>query len=310
MNQGLVSLPKDERWNFWLKNSYEYFQNTVSAVKLSASVPEEVLERFEIIRKLILHSYFVYEFLDIAMEKALLTFELALKNRFKEKEGEWPVGQYSSLCKLIKWGSDNGLFEEDEPAIQYLRELRNDIAHPKDRQQYGHLSLFIVHNVAEVINGLYEDVDLRKSRKEEEKEVDLKLTDFIQDGAELESEDVRLILFKACLLYYNNKIMPEEYYFLFWPIFNPIPDNENTDVCLPMVICSHSWKHTAEGFVVKDSLNEQEIRLKRIVKNENINKFRKWKTDIEMHNPDLMFEINIRLSEIRSEIRNKQNNIA
>lgn len=310
MDQGFISLPRDERWSIWLKNSYAYFQDTVSAVKLGASLPQEILERFEIIRKLLLHSYFVYEFLDVAMERALLTFELALKIRFKEKEGDWPGGQHPSLSKLIKWGSNNGLFEEDEPTIQYLRELRNDIAHPKDRQQFGHLALFIVHDVAKVINGLYEDVELRKSRKEEGKQIDSILNDLTQNGAELELGNVRLIIFKACFICCNNKVIPKKYYFLVWPIFDPIPQNENTNVSPPTVICSHTWNHTNEGFVIKDSVHEQEIWVKRIVKKENMDKFNKWKTDLELHNPGLMFGINIELSKIRAEICNKQINMA
>jgi hypothetical protein len=44
MNQG-INLARDERWDGWLKNSFDYFQEIASAIRLDSQVPEDVINR-------------------------------------------------------------------------------------------------------------------------------------------------------------------------------------------------------------------------------------------------------------------------
>ena len=41
-------------------------------------VPEDVIRNFEIVEKLLVHSYFEYKFIDEAYEKAIRSFEMAM----------------------------------------------------------------------------------------------------------------------------------------------------------------------------------------------------------------------------------------
>jgi hypothetical protein len=158
--------------------------------------------------------------------------------------------------------------------------------------------------VAEVINGLYEDVDLRKIRKVEEKAVNLDLNRLLENGAELElKEDLRLIIFKACLLHFNNKETPKKYYFLFWPIFNPTPQNESVDICEPITACSNNWEISNDVLYLRNLDDGQEIKLRQIIKNESIAKFTKWKQDFEASDFPLQTFINARIGELRMKVR-------
>jgi len=306
MDQAIHSLEKDDRWEGWLKSSFEYFQNMVSAFTFVNQVPEAVVKRFEIVRKLILHSYFEYEFLDVALERTLFIFELALKTRYYEIHSKKPTGKNSKLVNLIKWASEQGLFDDDESAIQSLRELRNDMAHPEKDQLFGHLSLHGIHRIIDVINGLYEDVNLRKSRQHQETKVQSLLDEYLNNGAELELQEVRLIIFKASLLYYDNKVVPSKCYFLFWPIFDPTPRDENVNICEPIVLSSNCWEFTDDSFRFKSDVDNQEAKLRRITKSENALKFEKWRKDFEASEFPLTHMIDYQFGEIRIEIA-KQN---
>jgi len=304
MDQG-INLLRDERWDVRQENSFGYFQKIASAIEFNPQVPEDVISRFEVIKKLILHSYFVYDFLDVAMERALLTLELSLKIRYREIIGTKPPRKCSKLSHLIKWAGDTDLLENEESAVDNLRKLRNNIAHPRNYQLFGDLALHVIHPVAEVINGLYEDTDLRKARKIEEKTISLELNKLVRNGGELElKQDLRLIIFKACILYCNNKVTPKKFYFLFWPIFNPTPQNENVDICEPIIVCSNSWEIANDVFYLKNLDDGQEIRLRQITKNENTIKFVKWKQDFEASDFPLQSFINVRVGELRIKVRN------
>ena len=47
-------------------------------------VPEDVVKCFGVIKSLLAHSYFEYEFIDVAYSKALQTFEMAMSLRYRD----------------------------------------------------------------------------------------------------------------------------------------------------------------------------------------------------------------------------------
>lgn len=77
-------LEKDGRWDAW-GYTHEDFDRIVSRVAFHTGVPEDVVKRFDIVKKLILHSYYEYEFLDLVYERALTTFEMALLMRHEQE---------------------------------------------------------------------------------------------------------------------------------------------------------------------------------------------------------------------------------
>ncbi len=303
MDQAVNTLAKDARWEGWSKSSFESLQTMACTFGFAHQVPKAVVKCFDVVRKLILHSYFEYEFLDVAFERTLFIFELALKIRYEEICGKRSTGKNSNLRKLIHWASTQGLFEDDETAIQSIRQLRNDMAHPERNKLFGYFSLDGIHKIVEVINELYEGIDLRKSRTQQEAKAESLLDEYLKKGAELELRNFRLIIFKASLLYCDNKVFPPKCYFLFWPIFDPTPRDERVNVCEPIIFSSNYWEFTDDVFRFKSDVDEHEFKLRRITIKENIQKYEKWIKDFEASEFPVRYIINYRIGEIKGCVR-------
>lgn len=254
--------------------------------------------------------YYEYEFLDVALDTTLLTFEMALKIRYREITGEKfkkKKKDKSEFICLIEWGTNQELFEDDEPVIHSLRRLRNMTSHPENHRLAGPTSLDIIHRIAEVINGLYEDVNLRKARKREESKVNTHLQKIIENGAVLEFNNKRLIIFKAELLQFKNWSNPNNYHILFWPIFDPVEKNGKIDTYDPFLFSFTDYKFEGDSFYVYNKMYDKEAKLLRIVKPENDLKFREWKTEFEKSAFSLKFFIDMRIAAIKSRIRAQRN---
>ena len=137
-------LEKDRRWDSWNINSIQYFERLASRIKFAPPVSDDITQRFEVVKKLITYSFFVYDFLDVAFERALFTFELALRKRYFEITSRSHQRKKLNLAKLIKWGNKQELFEDEEEVIHSLLRIRNETAHPKSYQLWGHLSIGLI----------------------------------------------------------------------------------------------------------------------------------------------------------------------
>lgn len=183
-NQNEKLLIKDSRWDLWGINSIQFFEKVANSLTFKPIIAEDIVKRFEVIKKLVLFSYFEYDFLDIAFQNALMTFEMALKIRYKELMDKKPIRK--SLKTLIEWGVKQELFEDEEFIIDALRNLRNSLAHPDNYQLLGHLSLNGIQRTAEIINSLYENLDLRRVRKAERNNLESNFNTLMKEGAILE----------------------------------------------------------------------------------------------------------------------------
>jgi len=306
MDKASEFLIKDQRWEGWQDTSLEYFQSIIKAFTFQHEVPQTIVKQFAIVCKLILHSYFEYEFLDVALERALFIFELALKTRYEEIHSRKPTRKESGLFQLIAWANRQGLFEDDEKIVHALRELRNEMAHPNKDILFGYLSLHIMQRIVEIINELYENVDMRRSRHHEEKKVNELLDHFRQSGAELDLEDIRIIIFEARLLYFNNIVSPPKYHFLFWPIFDPTLHNNAVNISEPIVICSKGWIFADSVFRIKNIITEQDVVLKHMTKNANIQKFENWKHDVALSTLPVKYLIDFQIARIKANIRSEE----
>jgi len=297
-------LEKDRRWDRWSITSTQYFERLGSKIKFSPPVSDDITQRFEVVKKLLFYSFFVYDFLDVALERSLLTFELALRKRYFEITSSKPSKKKSSLAKLIKWATEQELFEDDEQVIHALKRIRNETAHPKSYQLWGHLSIELILRTVEIINDLYEDVDLRRTRKQKEKQANDELDKFLENGAILESTDKRLIIFKAVLLFCNNKNERTIYRFLFWPIFDAGVKDKSVDICDPILVNCDSWKYVDDKLIFNE-MNGQRLKLNRIDSVENGRKFDHWKQAFTSSNFPLSFFVNSRIGELKLQYRNK-----
>ena len=283
----------DSRWETQVRfQSIDDFRALAGQITFSARVPEDVKERFRAVRKLLVHSYFEYEFVDIAFERALFTLEMALKRRRVQLENEtrlWDLRR-ERLYDLIEWAGEETLFEGSTESVHSLRHLRNKAAHPDQYTLAGVSVLNVPQRIAEVIEGVFGDPALRKKRKSERQRAQKLLDDVASEGAVLQTEADRLLIFRAELLHYENRPAEEEdsYWFLFWPIYAFGEDETMVDVSRPIVMEATAWEKVeesgAEGLRVRgrgEEGRETPLRLQRPKKPENIERLSDWLGEYE-----------------------------
>ena len=263
--------------NIWISQglkTLDDFKQKLPEIQFIDLVPPDVVKFFKIIQKLLIHSYFEYEFIDVAFTKALTGFEMALKIRYKELTGE---AAKMRLYGLIKWGIKNNLFEFDD-SIDIIREIRNFSVHPNDYHFAG-LTLFnSFSTIVDTINGLYLDPLLRKERKNKTEKVNTILDDFTKDGAILEIPDKRLIIFNAKMLFLDNIPDPNKYYFQFWPIFDvPTPEAKEYELPKPLRLISGQWKYIDDVFFSDD------IKLIKITEEHLLHRFQNFLDQFNNH---------------------------
>jgi hypothetical protein len=156
-----ATLSRDEVWDAFQVGPYVLFCDHASqAIQGREELPQKVKERLDVIEALLHHSYFEYEFLDVAMERMLFTFEMALRARMEELD-ILDQGVRRNLVHCIDDASDAHLFEDGEYAAHTLRKIRNRCAHPKRNSRHGPMALGIIERVMSIINGMYDDPSLR-----------------------------------------------------------------------------------------------------------------------------------------------------
>lgn len=211
----------DEIWSIFYGTSCsieEFNERIVPELYLKPQVHTDVIESFRVIKKLILHSYFEYKFYDIATTQSLLTLEMALKLRYKEiNSQEW--SNKKRLNDLMDWFEEEIYFEVyNNEYLKRIRQIRNWVAHPSQHFSSGPHTKHIIENVLDLINGLYEDPELRKDRMKLTRMINEKLLEF-KNGIRCTINNVTYFAFNAWLAFVNNKKTPFEVYFYFTPTF-------------------------------------------------------------------------------------------
>lgn len=153
----------DETWSVFASFSADprdFVKEFLPEIYLKPKVAKAVKENFEVIEKLLLYSYSVYKFYNVATLKSLLTLEMSLKIRYREVTGvEWG---HKPLKLLIDWFQKRNYFEVyNNDFLIHIREIRNMLAHPNDHTFSGPHSRPVIENVLDLINGLYEEPGLR-----------------------------------------------------------------------------------------------------------------------------------------------------
>lgn len=138
--------------------SFLSFQNNfVPTYTFSNSVPKDIRDEASLVHKLLLHSYFEYEFIDIALTQAIISLEKALKTRYYEITGNNPDNKI--LEKLIKWAVDNGYIKQQNKGfIDTLREIRNRKVHATEKSLGGMAYIRTVYATLDFVNDLFSTV--------------------------------------------------------------------------------------------------------------------------------------------------------
>ena len=185
-------------WQYALKAEtlQDFKENVLKPIYINPSVPDDIQGEIKLVEKLLIHSFFEYEFIDVALTHAAFTLEKALK--IKSKEIGAGLNPKLTFEKLIEWFFVNGYFETDNIEVpNQLRNIRNDKVHRAEKSLGGVIFMGKVYHTLDLINDLYEDHNLRKDRKSIRKSVNEKLQEFIKEGVILDTGKERLLVYNA-----------------------------------------------------------------------------------------------------------------
>lgn len=248
----------DETWTVFTNFSADletFIKEFLPDTFLKPQVHKDVVENFQIIRRLLEHSYFEYKFYDVAALKSLLTLEMALKLRYKEINSvDWE--RKKPLIQLINWFQKQNYLEVyNDDYLKMIREIRNHLAHPYQHFFSGPHSRPLIEGILDLINGLYEDPVLRKERMVLTTAIINQLHSF-KNGIKCEINNSSHFAFNAWPAFINNKNTLQEIYFYFNPTFT-IPEHnlQSSNWIVPQVISfkGNSIKFTSSQIEIKDS---------------------------------------------------------
>ena len=300
-----VSLSRDPIWEGYGGPSFDDLQKAADeATDLREEVPSDVQGRFELVRDLIAHSYSEYDFLDAAAERALLTFEMALKRRLRDLGRDF--NDKVPLAQLIEWGEEDHLFERSRNQIHALREIRNSTAaHPSGDSRLGPNGIHLVRSVVFDINQMHADLELRKERKKKRAALRQTLTEVTAGGAVLkglttdDGKQVDLLIHQARVLLVDNWEDPLEYVVGACPIFDPTPDAKGR-VHVPQSIYLRAERWERNGSAVHLGTGDDEIMIHPIEMEENRLMYQeKWKNPLQEADRSVLDTVEHRLGRVR-----------
>lgn len=155
-------LKRDEIWEiFGIESQEEFLNKFVPNFILHQNTNADVKMEYGEIEKLVKSSYQNYKFIDHAVSKAFMVYEMALHLRYEEIYGKkWKKDFKSLIDKLC---NDN-IFEVSKELLHKMRKIRNGYAHLREHS-FGGVAMFHWFRLhVMIINECYEDLNLRKKR--------------------------------------------------------------------------------------------------------------------------------------------------
>jgi hypothetical protein len=302
-------LRRNSLWDGFTNVSYRELEKAADRiVSFREDVPDNVRNRLDVVRRLIRHSYFEYDFMDVAAERTLFTFEMALKSKLRDlgrEPGEKP------LAKLIEWGAEGYLFERGEEAAHAVRNLRNHEAHPDRNGRKGPAALHLTEQVVWMINEMYADREQRKDRFEKRKALQGKLGQAVEDGAVLEGvydqegNPLRLLIHNAQVLLVDNRSKQTVYHVAACPVFDPTPsdaESKKVEIADPIHVEASYWKEPHN--VVRLVGRNGECTIHPIEKKKNQRRYlQKWKQKPEEDRKTALTTLQFLIGELRKDLR-------
>lgn len=266
-----MELVKHTGWD--VASLSDYKASLLEDVYIKKEVPESIQADLRVVEKLMLHTYYEYDFIDIALTQGVFIFEKAMRIYYRE------LGHTKKLTleKLINWFFNNGYFETDHVSeIHSLRDIRNKRVHDTDRHEKGFLYLKTVYTIVDLINDLYEDRQLRVERKEIVLKTQLELCELYKNGCLFELSGKKYIGYQAIAVFLNNKTGLHDLSLNLWLIHDPKAisfKNGFADNCLKATISN--WR--LENKVFTGTLKE-DGSLFRItpIDEKNMQKYQAW----------------------------------
>lgn len=283
--------------------SYKQLKNFANSIVLREEISKDVKKEFKTIKDLIVCSAKNPNFLGVAYDRCFLIFEMALKKRFEEIEKK---KTQQSLLQLITWADKNQFFEEEVDQVRKINKLRRKSAHPEQWNLLGAIPFYGIQFIKNMINGLYEDIKLRKARKLEYERFDKLFKQFNKKGAILEMKDSKLIIFHSQLLGIENRITPSVYNFLFLPIFDlTIRKDKSVNNPRQIIFKIEKYSRKLNKLQFSTSSNYKEVSLSMITNSRDKEKFQNWKKKFTEHEFSLVNLIYYQTTQLKNYIRNE-----
>jgi hypothetical protein len=272
-----MGIEKDHIWEvFTGAETFEAFQkNLLTEVYLNPQVPDDVRDLILIAQKLLKHSYFEYEFIDVALTHAIFAFEKALKIRWTEIHGE---STKKMLAELIDWFYDNNYFEaSNKEVLHNLRQIRNNKAHDERKSLGGVAYMQKVYITIDFINDLYENPSLRIQRKKETELLTEQFNSLFKKAAILTFNNQRLIVFSSYPVFIDNKSARNILSLSVCPIFD-LSAYKNGMHFIPEHIqfSLSDWKWGDDRFTATDIKSGKPVIISTIDDDTNKIKFEAW----------------------------------
>jgi len=277
----MFEIKADEIWEFFngAKSFDEFQKNILKQVYIKPQVPEDIKSEIQIIEKLLLYCYFEYQFIDLALSQSIFALEKCIRIRYSEITGK--PSKKLNFAALIDWCFDNTYFETtNRDILSQLRNIRNGKVHSEQKSLGGIAFLQKVYSVFYLINDLYEDSTLRIIRKKEIEKLQKDLIDLLKDGGIINYNGKRTIIFKADIVFLDNKSTSNTLDLVVWPIFDPEPyRNERYFKPYSFEIQMKDWKLNADSFTGLNSIDNSGISFLKIIDDNNKGKFNRWRDE-------------------------------
>lgn len=133
--------------------TFESFQKKmVPAFSTNEAIPEMIRRRLGLVQKLIVHSYYEYEFFDAALDKSFQTLELSLHLKYKSIYRDKPG--LKNLKPYLDWAVRERVIQNVNHKL--MADLRNHVAHLKEDTVLGMMGLNVIKFIGvEIIPQLF-----------------------------------------------------------------------------------------------------------------------------------------------------------
>lgn len=270
--------------------TFEEFCDKLPVFWFRKEIPDDVIKNFEVVEKLLAHSYFEYKFIDEAFTKAIHTFEMAMRIRYKDFHQSKQSLSFNSL--IIKL-SELNLFDTSLETLKHLKSMRNNFAHPDRHSFAGTIYWNSIEKIPRLINEMYEDVNLRAERVSKAQEFVKELRERnLESGIVLQTSSENVILFRLQLLMINNKHAPMTYLLACTPIFDLAPIGE-TGGNVPQLLGLKVINPVFDGstLVAENFFDAEVITFRRIEDcKEVLNEYESWNSIYMNHKLKFMYE--------------------
>lgn len=272
-----MELHSQKIWD--VPNLDEFKKRLLEKVHLKKEVPEEIKEQLMVIEKLMIHCYYEFDFIEVAMLQAIIVLEKALKFRFIELGNT--LTNKIHFEDLINWALQEKLFEDGNPDIYHgLRRIRNEKVHSQVNGKGGILYLKGVYRIFDFVNDLYENVELRKERQKILKNLHETFESTFQDGLIFNANGKRWIGYKVIPVFLNNKKTKPDLSLSLSKISDPnrfSATRGKPDNCIEIIVSD--WRFEGNEFKAQNIKDDTEFKISKITDAENIMKYNNWENE-------------------------------